>query len=174
MAASIVRIALATFAVTAVASSAVAQFPPPPGVVQRGVGQTPRPAVSPYLNLLRPGASPAVNYYGIVRPTQNLQSSVSGLQTQTSSLLNAQSAATGVGDPAEVATGAPFGFQNHYFYFQNQYRRNGGGGGGGLGGGAGRLGAGVAGVGSLGRGSGNSGFGGNVGAGIGTARPRTR
>jgi hypothetical protein len=34
----------------------------------------PAPALSPYINLLRRGADPAVNYYGLVRPIVEQQS----------------------------------------------------------------------------------------------------
>ena len=45
-----------------------------------------RPTVSPYLNLLRPGASPAINYYGLVRPQQQFQSDIGQLDQQSSAL----------------------------------------------------------------------------------------
>jgi hypothetical protein len=35
--------------------------------------QLPRPAVSPYINLLRRGTNPAINYYGLVRPIVDQQ-----------------------------------------------------------------------------------------------------
>src|SRR5580658_10364261 len=44
------------------------------------------PAVSPYLNLLRSGSSQAVNYYGLVRPAIDTQSSISNLQQQVTDL----------------------------------------------------------------------------------------
>jgi hypothetical protein len=39
-----------------------------------------QPAVSPYLNLLRQGNSPGVNYYGLVRPQQEFRNSYQRLQ----------------------------------------------------------------------------------------------
>jgi hypothetical protein len=39
-----------------------------------------QPAISPYLNLLRSGNSPGVNYYGLVRPQQEFRSSYQQLQ----------------------------------------------------------------------------------------------
>ena len=103
-----------------------------------------RPAVSPYINLLRGGASPAINYSTLVRPELDFRASVSQLQNQ--SLAN-QQAITGLaqgglpGGP--LVTGTTVGFQNHLIYFQTM---TGGPGGQGfgfgtVGGGAGRLGS---------------------------------
>jgi hypothetical protein len=39
-----------------------------------------QPAVSPYLNLLRSGSSPGVNYYGLVRPQEEFRNSFQRLQ----------------------------------------------------------------------------------------------
>jgi hypothetical protein len=41
-----------------------------------------RPTVSPYLNLNRAGAPPAINYYNLVRPQTQLFGSVANLQQQ--------------------------------------------------------------------------------------------
>src|SRR5262245_23944289 len=66
--------------------------------------QAPRtqPPVSPYLNLLRPGNSAGVNYYGLVRPQmefrnniQNLQQQVANNQADISNLTTAQLPTTG-------------------------------------------------------------------------------
>jgi hypothetical protein len=74
------------------------------------------PPVSPYLNLLRPGTSPAINYYGLVRPEVNFMNSVQALQAQ---LGYAQQAAGGMqfGEPG--TTGHPAFFLNHGTYFLN-------------------------------------------------------
>src|SRR5262245_3364243 len=40
-----------------------------------------RPAFSPYLNLLRPGTNPAINFYGLVRPQQEFRSGINNLQS---------------------------------------------------------------------------------------------
>jgi hypothetical protein len=74
------------------------------------------PPVSPYLNLLRPGTSPAINYYGLVRPEVNFMNSVQALQAQ---LGYAQQAAgvTQFGEPG--TTGHPAFFLNHTGYFLN-------------------------------------------------------
>lgn len=49
---------------------------------QPRVGPTPRPPVSPYLNLIRPGNSPGVNYYGLVRPQIEFRNNLQNLQQQ--------------------------------------------------------------------------------------------
>jgi hypothetical protein len=74
-----------------------------------------QPAVSPYLNLLRQGTNPAINYYGIVRPQIDTQSSIMQLQQQM-----AVSAATGGTQDTTggvLFTGHPTQFMNlsHYF-----------------------------------------------------------
>lgn len=121
-------------------------------------GATPgRPALSPYLNLLRSGGSPTLNYYGLVRPEFNgrqaiqaVQSAEAANQRTIGDLLN------GGGLPV---TGIASQFQNHRSYFLNQ----GSGGAGGFGVGGGRTsfatGGGGGGVG------GGGGFGGAVGGG---------
>ena len=43
---------------------------------------TNRPAFSPYLNLLRPGSSTAINYYGLVRPQQDFRAAANTLQSE--------------------------------------------------------------------------------------------
>jgi hypothetical protein len=59
------------------AGSASAQFGP-----QYQLPST-RPAISPWLNLLRPGASPANNYFNLVQPQQEFGSNIYQLQGQT-------------------------------------------------------------------------------------------
>lgn len=111
-----------------------------PAAAQFGAGP-PRgpalpPAFSPYLNLVR-GGNPAINYFGLVRPQQQLSAAVQQLQHNQANQVNpfAQAAAGG-----DVATGNPFGFQNYRSYFQNQFTAGGFGnqfGGAGRGGGGG-------------------------------------
>lgn len=110
-----IRLASAAAGLMAAAGAAAAQPPGPPGgaVVQR-------PALSPYLNLLRPNTLPAINYYGLVRPQQQFQSAVQSLQAETAAL-GAMTAA-GPADQPPLVTGVPFGFQNAGGYFQNQFR----------------------------------------------------
>jgi hypothetical protein len=73
------------------------------------------PAFSPYLNLLRPGTNPAINYYGLVRPEIQTNSSIRQLQAQTSANANAIiDEQTGL-----AATGHTVQFQNTTHYFLN-------------------------------------------------------
>jgi hypothetical protein len=73
------------------------------------------PAVSPYLNLLRPGTSPGINYYGLVRPQIDFQNSVQALQSQFG--YAQQAAGLPAGDPG--TTGHPVYFLNYNAYFLN-------------------------------------------------------
>ena len=97
-----------------------AQAPPVPPAPAPAPLQ--RPTVSPYLNLLRQGGSPALNYYNLVRPQTQLYSSVQGLQQQVG--VNRQDI-TGVqqtlGQPVLPPTGHPVGFLNHRQYFQTGF-----------------------------------------------------
>jgi hypothetical protein len=75
----------------------------------------PPPPYSPYLNLLRPGANPALNYYGLVRPQQDFARTMQSIQGQ---LLNTQQS---IADQAsgDLATGHPTYFMNYGGYFMN-------------------------------------------------------
>lgn len=73
------------------------------------------PPVSPYLNLLRPGTSPAINYYGLVRPEMNFLNSVQALQAQLG--YAQQAAALQAGEVG--TTGHPVYFLNYGSYFLN-------------------------------------------------------
>ncbi|MBX9627281.1 MAG: hypothetical protein K2X82_25990 [Gemmataceae bacterium] len=113
-----------------------------PAAAQFGAGP-PRgpalpPAFSPYLNLARPGASPAINYFGLVRPQLQTDAAVQRLQNQATQVN--PFAAAGAAGEQPVVTGNPFGFQNYRSYFQNQFTAGGFGnqfGGAGRGGGGG-------------------------------------
>lgn len=95
------------------------------GVAGAGVGQPPAPPrysppFSPYLNLARPGTSPALNYYGLVRPqvegraaAQNLLSQV---QQNAQGLTKLQQPGAG---PVLGPTGFQVGYMTHLGYFQN-------------------------------------------------------
>ena len=72
---SLFRAAVALVAACVGAGEASAQPPLPAGPV----GIT-RPPFSPYLNLVRPGGSPALNYYGLVRPEVQARQSIQNLQ----------------------------------------------------------------------------------------------
>jgi hypothetical protein len=73
------------------------------------------PPVSPYLNLLRPGTSPAINYYGLVRPEMNVLNSMQALQAQLGYVQQASGLLAGEG----ATTGHPAYFLNHGTYFLN-------------------------------------------------------
>lgn len=94
------------------AGAATAQPPAP-------VGPTPqRPPFSPYLNLLRGGNSPALNYYGLVRPEEQFRQSIGNLQGQVAA--NQQAIGGLQADPSGVPiTGHPVYFLNYGGYFQN-------------------------------------------------------
>jgi hypothetical protein len=94
---------LATLAVLVLsASSVVAQQPPeigrPPGIGSPGY----RPPVSPYLNLGRVG-TPAIDYYGIVRPQLEGMQAIQQLQQQ----MNVPGAGIGGLQGIDPVTGLP-------------------------------------------------------------------
>lgn len=78
-----------------------------------------RPPFSPYLNLLRPGSSPAQNYYGLVRPEQQFRQSIGSLQGAVTA--NQQAIGDLQTNPAggPAVTGHPVYFLNTGGYFQN-------------------------------------------------------
>lgn len=108
--------ACALCAIVVCAGSAGAQ-PPVPGAS--------RPAFSPYLNLVRPGGTPALNYYGLVRPELQFRQSIQNLQTVTAtnqqSIGDLQSNGTGV-----PSTGHPTQFLNYGGYFLSNAPTGGG------------------------------------------------
>jgi hypothetical protein len=102
---------LAVLTVSFLAGKANAQF-------QTFYGYAPQSRVSPYLNLLRQGSAPGVNYYGLVRPEFEFRRNIGALQGQ---VLNNQQAITGLqtAPATAVTTGHAVGFQNHGSYFQS-------------------------------------------------------
>ena len=79
---------------------------------------TQRPAFSPYLNLARQGGSPALNYYGLVRPEIQARQSIQNLQgavgANQQAISNIESGASG----SDVSTtGHQAGFLNYGNYF---------------------------------------------------------
>lgn len=78
----------------------------------------PRPTFSPYLNLTRPGGTPALNYYGLVRPELQFRQSIQNLQGAVTAnqqvIGNLQTGGTGV-----PTTGHPTQFLNYGGYFLN-------------------------------------------------------
>jgi hypothetical protein len=103
------------FLVTAVAGSSSAQSSYVPFN---------QPRVSPYLNLLRGGASPGVNYYDLVRPQFQFRNSIQQLQQQVGA---DQQALAGLQGPGSTpTTGHPVGFMTHLSYFQTLSSTGGG------------------------------------------------
>lgn len=101
---------LAGFAPTA----AEAQVPGPRPVIT----PIPRPAVSPYLNLLRRGQSTALNYYNLVLPEVTFQRNISDLQqvaTTNQRSITQLEDTTG----ALPETGHHASFMSHTRYFMN-------------------------------------------------------
>ena len=90
-----------TLTLTAALAVAAVLFDPTVLLAQPPVGasRAPSPTVSPYLNLLRRGTVPAVNYYGLVRPEVQMRNNMQNLQRQ---LRQTQS-------DLDVMTGADFG-----------------------------------------------------------------
>jgi hypothetical protein len=141
------------------AERATAQPPIPGGAA--GAGSIQRPRFSPYLNLLRPGGSPALNYYGLVRPEQQFRQSIGSLQ---GSVAANQQAISGLQSGLEgpPATGHSTQFLNYSGYFLNS--------GSGAAGGMGSRPSGTAG----GVMAGQRAVGGGVGLGGGNTGPRPR
>ena len=81
-------------------------------------GNSSSPSVSPYLNLLRRGSSPAINYYGLVRPAFDVQNNLNSLQQQVQNL---PTPGTGTGaDPfAPLLTSGRVRYLNTGSYFLN-------------------------------------------------------
>lgn len=99
----------AVVVVATLSGLAAAQPPPGPAI---------RPTVSPYLNLLQGNNSPAANYYGVIRPVQDLRRQSSQLSNQFNSLQGqVNEAAAGSADLP--ATGHAAGFLNAGSYFLN-------------------------------------------------------
>lgn len=93
----------------AITSALSAQPQPPSGPVRS-------PTFSPYLNLLARGTNPAVNYFGIIRPYQQLRHQTDQLQKEI--LLANQSMATGFdnNNDLDVRRSATFGNYSHFYH----------------------------------------------------------
>ncbi len=114
----VMRTVVSAIATCSICSLAQAQ---PPG--------TPRPAYSPYLNLLRPGGSTTQNYYGLVRPEQDFRNSIGGLQSQFATS-NQQTVGQFAGTSAFPTTGHRTAFMNYSHFYSLRGRSSFGGGGG--------------------------------------------
>lgn len=86
--------------------------------------------VSPYLNLLRRGQSPGLNYYNLVLPEMTFQRNISELQTQVTrnqgSITQLEQQTTAI----LPDTGHPVQFMSHNRYFLNSGGQGGAGRGG--------------------------------------------
>jgi len=91
------------------------------------------PSVSPYLNLLRPGSSTAINYYGLVRPAIDFQNAINTLEQQVTNLPLAGTGGPGSDNLSPLFTGNRPRFMNTGNYFLSGvptgYNRGGMGGG---------------------------------------------
>jgi hypothetical protein len=84
------------------------------GVSQAQVPGAPRPAVSPYLQLNRPGESPALNYYGLVKPQLAANKAFLNLGTELSTL-DANQAAMQANQLVQTGHTSSFMTQGRYF-----------------------------------------------------------
>jgi hypothetical protein len=99
-----------TLAACSMPQAARAQYP---GSLRTLPPSFTNPAVSPYLNLLQRGQSPAVNYYTIVRPDIEFRNSIGGLQQQ----VNTQGAIQDVALSGLPYTGHVASFFNYSHYY---------------------------------------------------------
>src|SRR5947208_7910599 len=100
----------------AVCSSAPAQAQAP----LYGVNPGRKPVVSPYINLLRSGTDPGINYYGIVRPEIAFRNSIQQVQEQQQQLVDANQQQTLATYMTLPTTGHVSGFQTQAKYFQTK------------------------------------------------------
>jgi hypothetical protein len=95
------------------AQGTVGQYTPP--------YQPRTPQFSPYLNMMRPGVNPALNYYGMVRPQQEATRGLQNLNTQLQQLdntvLNSGMTAGAPTAGSMLTTGHPVVFMNYGSYF---------------------------------------------------------
>jgi hypothetical protein len=84
---------------------------------QPGGARPLQPAVSPYLNLLRQGSSPANNFYNLVLPQIDNANSIYGLQQQLNGVTAQGTPGVIGGNIGPLTTGHPTMFLNTYRYF---------------------------------------------------------
>ncbi len=80
----------------------------------------PRPTVSPYLNLNRNGGTPAINYFGIVRPQIENQQAIQNLQHQVQTnqaMIQAQSQQQSATEEMAPTGRALGGYLNYSHFF---------------------------------------------------------
>jgi hypothetical protein len=80
-----------------------------------------RPAVSPYINLNRPGTDPGINFYGVVRPELRYNAAIPRLEQKVAT--TQQAVSTLEASPVLPTTGHPFAFQSQGRYFQTLSRQ---------------------------------------------------
>ena len=85
-----------------IAAAVVLSLAAGPAAAQPQLQGAPRPTFSPYLNIVRPGGSPPLNYFGIVRPEIQARQAIGNLQA---------------GGTEVQATGHQTMFMNHGSYF---------------------------------------------------------
>lgn len=115
-------LALAAAALALVGSSARAQtsytLPPINGTyAPPAVSPYNKPPISPWLNLARPGSSPAINYYDLVRPQMQTMNQIQQLQGTTQLLAGAIVAQQNqpAGQVAQTGHSTRFMSYNQYF-----------------------------------------------------------
>ena len=99
-----------------IAAAVVLSLAAGPAAAQPQLQGAPRPTFSPYLNIVRPGGSPPLNYFGIVRPEIQARQAIGNLQgvvaANQQAIGNLQAGGTEV-----QATGHQTMFMNHGSYF---------------------------------------------------------
>jgi hypothetical protein len=92
-----------------------------PAAAQLGYAPAASPSLplrySPYLNLTRPGATAAANYYGLVRPEVAARNAYQSLQLQVNSLQQQVTAEAAAPAGTLPVTGYPVRFLDYSSYF---------------------------------------------------------
>lgn len=78
-----------------------------------------RPTISPYLNMVRPGGNPALNYYGLVRPQMQSARTMQVFQQELTTVANGVFPAAQQSGPQGnlPITGHSVSFYNYSTYF---------------------------------------------------------
>ena len=108
-----------TMSLAVVGTLAAVLLEPGLAFAQRPAGppRTTSPTVSPYLNLVRRGTIPAVNYYGLVRPEQEMRRNLQSMQRQVYQNRSDLDAMAVGADPGMPVTGKAAMFLNTSGYF---------------------------------------------------------